>query len=166
MNPKLAVLYKEMKWLRVLIDDIGNPSIVKVKRLDSTSITRATGQLVKNDDHYLVEGYFFDARGWIISPIEPQKPIGILNNLKNIYRLCACALRGGRQDYITVEEALTQCATRDSVRFVVLYGNHPDDCMQNSLYVYKMPDGITASELLRRVEVERISDDAKTTLRC
>jgi hypothetical protein len=149
MNAKLTVLYKEMPWLKTIADEIGNPSVVKVKRLDATSITRWTGQSVTCDDSYWIDGYFFDRNGTLMLRIVPEKPVGIIAHIK---RWAQARAR------VTIEDALRRYTAKDAVRYVVLFGHHLDDYGQLSLYVYKMPEGITTSEFLRNIEEERVND--------
>jgi hypothetical protein len=147
-NPKLTVLYKEMPWLKnIPITDkkYGDPGVIKVKRLDSSSITRWVGYIGTSDDFYWMRGYFFDQQGNLISRILPKKPVGIIARIKEFVKT---------YEQVTIENALARCASKDQVRYVVLCGHDCDDC-SSQLYVYKMPEGITASELLRDIEEDR-----------
>jgi hypothetical protein len=146
MNPKLTVLYKELPWLESISDTIGNPSIVKVKRLDAHSIARWTGYCATSDDYYWITGYFFDKNGTRISRILPEKPVGIIAHLKRWAQ---------RHVTVTVEDALRRYVAKDAVRYVVLFGHDLDHYGELQLYVYKMPEDITASELLRNIEEDR-----------
>lgn len=145
-NPKLAVLYKEFPWLKNIADNIGYPSIVKVKRLDAQSIVRRTGYATTSDDHYWMIGYFFDQNGTRILQILPEKPVGIIAHLKRWVQ---------KRVTVTVEDALRRYTAKDAVYYVVLFGYDLDHHDGQQLYVYKMPEGVTASELLRNIEEDR-----------
>jgi hypothetical protein len=146
MNLKLTVLYKELPWLESIADTIGNPSVVKVKRLDAQSITRWTGHNATPDDYYWIIGYFFDKNGTRISRILPEKPVGIIAHLKRWAQ---------RRVVVTVEDALKRYAAKDAVRYVVLFGHDLDHYGALQLYVYKMPEDVTVSELLHNIEEDR-----------
>ena len=158
MNPKLEVLYKEMPWLKMFADEIGDPSVVKVKRLDHESLDRWTGVITTSDDSYWMRGYFFDENGECISQIVPPRPVNIWECILKILREFKSA---GVYDIVTVKEALGHCSHKDAVHYVVLFGNDINHYCQLQLYVYKMPKGIMATELLREVEEKRAKTKAQ-----
>jgi len=119
---------------------------VKVKRLDAESIKRWIGTCVTSDDSYYIYGYFFDSKGNYISKVSPQKPVGLLNRIYAFFR---------DGSNTSIEEALWQCANKDEVRYVILFGHDLNHYCSLQLYVYKMPQGCTASELLKEMADQR-----------
>lgn len=149
MSYKLEALYKELPWLVVLRKEIGEPSFVKVKRLDAESAKRWIGRVVTSDDSYNISGYFFDSKGGCISKIYPQKPAGVLKRILTFF---------SQRDTTTIEETLRQCANKDEVRYIVLFGYDLNHYGSNQLYVYKIPQGRTVSDFLQEVADQRAQE--------
>lgn len=147
MNPKLTALYKELPWLTILKKEIGNPGVVKVQRLDKESAQRFVGSIQTSDDSYWITGYFFDEKGNILSKIS-HKPVGIMGYLRSFWN----------NECTTVEDALLALQNRDEVEYVALFGHDLNHYSQTQLYIYKMPQGRTASEFLKEVATQRTQE--------
>lgn len=144
MNQKLNALYKELPWLTVIKKEIGDPGVVKVQRLDAESIQRFVGSIATSDDSYWIKGYFFDEKGNIISKIA-HIPVGIMGHLRSFWS----------NKCTTVEDALLALHNIDEVKYVALFGYDINHYSQTQLYVYKMPQGCTPSEFLKKLNEER-----------
>jgi len=145
MNSKLIALYKELPWLTKLQNEIGDPSVVKVQRLDRESAQRFIGSTTTSDDSYWIRGYFFDQKGNIVSKISPRRP-GFFGFLHSLWAASITT---------TVEEALEREARLEEVQYIVLFGQDLNHYCQDQLYIYKMPKGLTASQFLVGIEEQR-----------
>ncbi len=148
LNQKLVGVYKEFPWLVALSDKIGNPSVVKVTRLDSAALNCRCGIVIMGDEGYFVQGYFHTSSGELIQ-IHPQHE-GFLGALKCVF--CATDVN---HCATTIEEAARDLPLCDTVTEVVLFGDDFHSDGKSQLCLYKMPRGRTLGALLEEFEYLR-----------
>lgn len=152
MNAKLIALFKQFPWLTALKDEIGNPSVVKVARLDTDSIRRWCGTITTEDDSYFMKGYFFNnnyGHGFPLGEIHPRRATGFRASLKRLFASSPVRLAQ------TIEEVVRIHPTRDEITDIVLFGHDLNHYGSLQLYVYRLPKGKTMSDLLYQLDAEQ-----------
>lgn len=151
LNAKLVALYKQFPWLIALKDEIGNPSVVKVARLDIDSLQRWCGTVTTDDDGYFIKGYFF-SNGSLFGEIHPRNSKGFWASLKHVFGSTPVRL------VQTIAEAAQVHPKKDEISEIVLFGHDLNHYGSLQLYVYRMPEGKSISDLLADLQRSKLEN--------
>ncbi len=156
VNAKLVALYKQFPWLIALRNEIGNPGVVKVARLDTESIQRWCGEITTEDDSYFIKGYFFN-NGSLWGEVHPVLPKGLIAFVKSMFGTIA------RQQ--TIEGAARQLPMKERITDVVLFGHDLNHYGQLQLYVYRLPNEKNMVDLLSELDLFRKEEEKNALLK-
>jgi hypothetical protein len=148
-NAKLVALFKQFPWLAKYKEAIGNPSVVKVQLLDTSSINRWCGKVVTIDDNYFIDGHFFDHKGGHLGMVNPASSVGFWAWLQR-----ALGNLPTRQEQ-SIAQAATCHPNCDLIRYVAVWGHDLNHYGSFQLYLYKVPREKTVSSLLQELTTER-----------